>query len=364
MKKRLGMILLLITLVISACGTETAGTDSPDENTDALTIYTTVYPIQFFAEQIAGEAANVTSILPPGADAHTFEPTTKEMVEIAEADAFIYNGAGLEAYAEKIADAIESENVEILEASNGIDLKEHTHEGENASEEAEHAHEEGEDAHEEGEHAHEEDEHAHEEAEHAHEEDEHAHEDESAADDHEGHNHGEQDPHIWLDPMKSAEMAENIKNLLVEMSPEQEELFNQNYEDLKQKLTDLDQQFHDELKDKPKREIIVSHAAYGYWEQAYGLEQLAVSGLSPTNEPSQKELEQIIQTAKDHDLKHVLFEQNITPKVSEVVQNEIGADPLRIHNLSVLTEEDIADEEDYFSLMHHNLEQLNEALSE
>ena len=77
-----------------------------------------------------------------------------------------------------------------------------------------------------------------------------------------------------------------------------------------------------------------------------------------------EEVETIIETAKKHGLNHILFEQNITPKVANVVQNEIGAESLRIHNLSVLTEEDIENGEDYFSLMRENLAKLKEALSE
>ncbi|SIT00075.1 metal ABC transporter substrate-binding protein [Salimicrobium salexigens] len=165
--------LLALIIILTACGEESSGTDEQEQNSGGadgeLKIYTTVYPLQFFAERIAGEDASVESILPPGSDPHTYEPTSKEMVKMAEADAFIYSGAGLESYAEQISDSIQSEDVEILEASKGIDLEEHVHN---------HGEEEG-----------------------THEE-EHAHEEEASdgEDAHAGHNHGEQDPHIWLDP--------------------------------------------------------------------------------------------------------------------------------------------------------------------
>ncbi|TGB01379.1 metal ABC transporter solute-binding protein, Zn/Mn family [Halobacillus salinus] len=349
MKHVLKLSLLILSIfIITACSSETSSESSEKNAKDEkVKIFTTVYPLQYFAEQIAGDEAEVTSILPPGSDPHTFEPTTKEMIEIAEADLFIYNGAGLEAYAEKIADSVESEDVRIVEASQGIDLKEHVHEGE-ASREEEHAHEE------EGSH---EDEHAHEED--AHDEGS-THEEEG----HEGHNHGDQDPHVWLDPTLAAELAQNVKDQLVEVDPENESLYQQNFEDLEKRLQELDQTFHQEIEDLPKNEIIVSHAAYGYWEQAYGLEQIAVSGLSPTSEPSQQELEQIIEVANEHGLNHVLFEQNVTPKIAEVVRKEMDAEALRIHNLSVLTEEDVQNEEDYFSLMEGNIEVLKTALSD
>jgi zinc transport system substrate-binding protein len=111
-------------------------------------------------------------------------------------------------------------------------------------------------------------------------------------------------------------------------------------------------------------EILVSHAAYGYWEDAYGIEQLAVAGLSPTEEPSQKELKEIIETAKEHSIQYVIFEQNVTTQVAEIIQKEINAKPLKVHNLSVLTESDIANNEDYLSLMRKNLKTLDQAMND
>ncbi|MEC3882711.1 zinc ABC transporter substrate-binding protein [Halobacillus sp. HZG1] len=356
MKKLAIMLSFILTiLLITACGNEETATEQGNEKTGddngELNVYTTVYPLQFFTEKIGGETVNVHSILPPGSDAHTYEPTTKEMVKMAEADLFVYNGAGLEGYAKKISESIQPEGVEILEAAGDLDLKEHVHNhGEGA---------EGEDHHGEDEHAHGEDEHGHEEDEHAHEEDEHA----KGEDSHDGHGHGEKDPHVWLDPVRAVQMAEGIKNQLIEMNPEEEELYEENYEELQAKLMDLDQAFHERVESKAKSKIIVSHAAYGYWEEAYGIEQIAVSGLSPTNEPSQKDLENIVQVAESNNLEYVVFEQNITPKVSEVIQNEIGAEALRFHNLSVLTKENVKNDEDYFSLMEQNLDVLTQALS-
>ncbi|MFG6149808.1 metal ABC transporter solute-binding protein, Zn/Mn family [Halobacillus sp. B23F22_1] len=336
MKKTIGLLFIIFILILSACGEQTEDEEASNEG-EQLKINTTVYPLQYFTERIVGDDAEVETILPPGSDAHSYEPSTKEMVEMAEADAFIYNGAGLEKYAEKISESIESEDVEIIEASSGINLSSESHD-----------HENGEHEHEEGEHA---------------DEDEHELADEETAEE-DGHNHGGEDPHVWLDPVRSIQMAENIKEKLIEIQPDSEEQFEENFNALKADLESLDEDFHEQVEGQEKNEIIVSHAAYGYWEEAYGIEQIAVSGLSPSNEPSQKELENVIEVAEEHELNHVLFEQNITPKVSEVVQKEIGADPLRVHNLSVLTEEDIENEEDYFSLMKQNLEVLNEALTE
>ncbi|MGF2615989.1 ZinT/AdcA family metal-binding protein [Rossellomorea vietnamensis] len=333
MFKKVAGALSLSALILgaAACGNEnTNGNEVNSETNESLKVYTTVYPLEYFTEQIAGDEADVESILPPGSNPHNYEPTTDDMMKIAESDAFIYNGSGLELYAEKISEAVKSEKVKLIEASKGLELINHSHDHDHEKE-----HEDGHEQEEDG-----------------------THEDE-----HEEHEHGDKDPHIWLDPIRSIELAENIKETLVEIRPEQEDTFNKNFEELKRSLEELDQEFHTEIESLPENKIIVSHAAYGYWEKAYGIEQIAVSGLSPDNEPSQKELQTIIETAEEYGLKYVLFEQNVTPRVAEIVRKEIGAEALRIHNLSVLTEEDVKNDEDYLSLMHQNLEVLSEALS-
>ncbi|MET3507631.1 metal ABC transporter solute-binding protein, Zn/Mn family [Halalkalibacter oceani] len=347
------VLLSALFFLIVACsnneneaGDQEQGEEETDGATEALEIYTTIFPLEDFANKIGGEYVHVTNLVPVGADAHTFEPTARDMISVAEGDAFIYNGAGLEGFAAALIDTINGETVAIVEAAKNIDLID-TSDTE-PSEEG-HAHEEGES------HAHEE-EHAHEEDAHAHEE-EHAHEGEDAH----GHSH-DQDPHVWLDPILSISMAEEIKNALIELMPEQEETFSSNFAELKAELEALDAEFTAMVEQAEKDTFLVSHAGYGYWERRYGLTQVGISGISPTSEPSQRELQRIIEFAKENNLQHVMFEQNISTKVAEVVTNEVGAEPLYLHNLEALVEEDVQQEEDYFSLMRQNIESLRTAL--
>jgi len=342
-------IILVLSIFLASCNTQQQ-TSTPNQNettqqekVETLKIYTTLYPLEDFAKKIGGEYVEVESVMPPGADAHTFEPTTKQMMSIAEADAFIYNGLGMEPFAEKMAETLRNEKVKMVEATHDIETivhnEAHAHEEEQHSDEA---------------HAHEEEQHSDEA--HTHEEEQH-----SESNPH-GHDHGNFDPHVWLDPYRSITLAENIKNTLVELKPDAKEEFEKNYELLKAELQKLDEEFHQLADSKENPEMIVSHAAYGYWEEVYGIHQIPVTGLSPTDEPSQKDLEKIIQMANEKQIKYILFEQNVTPKVAEIVQNEINAEPLYLHNLESLTEEDRQNEEDYFSLMRKNLKALDKAL--
>ncbi|MCT2536917.1 zinc ABC transporter substrate-binding protein [Aquibacillus koreensis] len=363
----LAMTTILLIMLVSGCGGsgETASSNSNDDSKEVLNIYTTIYPLEYFTKEIGGDLVDVTSIITPGADSHTYEPTSKTMVDIAKSDAFIYNGAELETYAKKIKNALKDEKVLPVEAAEGLALIASTHEHEeDAHTEDNHGHEE--DTHTEDDHGHEEDthtedDHGHEED--AHTEDDHGHEEDTHNEngneqDIHDHNHGNVDPHVWLDPIRAINLAENIKDTLIQLKPDAAEEFEDNFQNLKSRLEELDNEFHHKLESLERNEILVSHAAYGYWEEAYGIKQIAITGISPSDQPSQKQLQSVINVVREHDIKHLLFEQNVRPKVAEVIQTETGVKSLEIHNLSVLTDDNIENGEDYFTLMYQNLEVL------
>ncbi|MGG4488559.1 metal ABC transporter solute-binding protein, Zn/Mn family [Metabacillus idriensis] len=353
--KKTGLIMTLVLMMGSVlAGCADSGNSSSEDGGDKLKVYATIFPIQDFAKKIGGDVIEVESVYPANSDAHTYEPSTKDMVAIAEAGAFIYSGFGLEGFADKATETLKSEDVKIIKAGEGIELADSSHSEEGHDD---HAHEE-----EHSEEGH--DEHAHEE-EHSEEgHDEHAHEEEHSEEGHDehAHDHGDKDPHIWLDPLLAVEMAENIKNGLTELQPESKEEFEKNFQTVKADLEKLDADFKESIAAADKKELLVSHAAYGYWEERYGIEQISVLGLSPTQEPSQKQLQTIVETAKEHNIRYVIFENNIDSKISDIVRNEIGAESLTLSNLETITEEDLKNKEDYFSIMKRNLETLKTAL--
>ncbi|PFA64049.1 adhesin [Bacillus sp. AFS015802] len=300
----MGLLLLLI-FVLSACGTDSA--QDGDKKKDTLEVYTTVYPLEDFTKKIGGEYVDVESIYPPGADEHTFEPSQKDMMKMAGGDVFFYVGMGLEGFVEGSKSLLENEDVAVMPASKGIEVH----------------HGEGEDDH--------------------------------------GHNH-DADPHIWLDPVYSKAMAKNIADTLSKEMPEHKDEFQANLKALTKDLDELDAEFQTMVDNAPKKTFYVSHAAYSYWEERYGLHQEAIAGLNSADEPSQQELKKIIEKGKKDNVKYILFEQNVSSRLTEVVQNELGAKSLTLHNLSVLTEEDRKKDEDYFSLMKRNINTLKQAL--
>ncbi|WP_042345121.1 metal ABC transporter solute-binding protein, Zn/Mn family [Bacillus massiliigorillae] len=318
-------LILLFSVFLSACGNSEKTGEKKEANKDGVsTIYTTVYPIQFLTEQIGGKYVNVQSVYPPGSNEHTYEPSQKDMIDMSDADMLLYIGFNLEGFINKSKSIFEKEDVKVIPV------------GENSLADHEKEHK---------------DEAIHE----SNNQEEHSDDD--------GHNHGDIDPHIWLNPEMMIHMAQEVKKELVSLNPQQEEYFEKNLETVTSKLEELDKQFKDTVDNSKKKPIIVSHSAYGYWEKRYGIEQIAVTGMANSSEPSQKELQKMMKLAKEHDIKYVLFEQNVDSKLTKIIQKEIGAKSLTLNNLSVLTDQNIKDKEDYFSLMEANITTLKKALN-
>ncbi|MFC5589945.1 metal ABC transporter solute-binding protein, Zn/Mn family [Sporosarcina soli] len=333
MQKRLYYIALIAILLLAACG-KTNEAEVPSEGESdgqALSVYTTVYPLQYFTERIGGEHVDVQSIYPPGADEHTFDPTQKDMMALADSDLFFYIGLGLEGFVENAQKTLKGEHVNMIATAEGIseDLLQEGHDNEH-DEETEHD----------------------------------EHDNEAAHDEHDGHDHhhGEFDPHVWISPVLSIELATSIKDALIEEMPDMKDDFEKNFQQLNDDLVELDNKFKEMANAAPSKTFFVSHAAFGYIADAYGLEQIAIAGLNSQSEPSQKQLAALVAQAKELNVKYVLFEQNVSSKLTDVIRKEIGAESLMLHNLGVLTADDVKNNEDYISLMEHNIETLSKAL--
>ncbi|GEK58309.1 hypothetical protein CHL76_09095 [Marinococcus halophilus] len=347
MKKQtaLGASILAGAVLLQACstGNENQQNASGDNNEDQqaqnekLDVYTTLFAWEDFARQIGGDYVNVENVVPPGSNAHSFDPTPQTLTNIAEGDLFVMTGSGMEGFAEEAKSTVEGQDVSVLEVTNNMDMLE-VSEGHS--------------------HSHGGDDHSHGEEGHSHGEEGHNHGEEGHS-----HSHGGVDPHVWLDPVRAQQAAESIKNELVEQMPEQEETFEENYQALASDLEDVDQGFQDVADNSDSNQFIVSHAAYGYWEERYGFEQIPVSGINAQDEPSVKEINEIVATAEENNINTILLEQNIPSQTAETVQEEIGADVAYLHNLSSVMEEDIENDATYVSLMKDNIESLDQALN-
>jgi zinc transport system substrate-binding protein len=313
MKKITALTLItVLMLILSACSND----DASESSDDKLKIYTTVFPLTSFAKEIGGDTVDVESIYPNGVDVHSYEPTQKDMTEYADGDLFIYTADELDPVAEKIKGAI-GEDTYFLSAADNLSEDELL-------------------------------------------EDEHHHGEDG--DDHEGHEHSESgDPHVWLDPVMSKTMAETVKDQLIEMNPEEEALYTENFNELADSLDDIDQSLKETTDNAARDTVYISHESIGYLAERYHFNQVGISGMN-NEEPSQHQLTEMIDNIEKQDVSFILYEQNIPSRIAETIQQETGTEMLPFHNLSVLSEEDDQNAT-YQSLMEQNIDSLEKALN-
>ncbi len=314
---------LIIILILAACSNE----QKSDDNSE-LTIYTTVFPLTSFVEQIAGDTVNVESIYPPGADMHSYEPTQKDMMSYSDGDLFMTTSNDLDPVAASITKTI-NDDTEVVETAADIDTAaflenqhDHGHEHEH-NEEDSHDHGEEEDSHD--------------------------------------HGHGALDPHIWLSPELATQMAEAVKNALVEHNPESADMYNKNFEALKADIGEIDAELTQVTENPVNTNIYISHESIGYLAHQYGFHQIGISGLN-NQEPSQRELTEIIENIEAENIPYILYEPNVSSSVTDVIRGETDTEPLYFNNLESLTQDDPEDAT-YQSMMRKNIETLDKALN-
>ena len=263
---------------------------------------------------------------------------------------FIYNGAGLESWTDKVIDSLSNKDLKVVEASEGVELIKSSHD----HEDEDHDHEGAEENHN---HEAEENNHNHEAAEnnHNHEAHEEDHE-------HEGHHHGPMDPHVWISPKNAKIEMENIKNALVELDKENADYYESNYQKYAKMLDELDAKYSEQLSPLPNKTIVVSHEAYGYLCKDYNLTQIGIKGVNAETEPDAKKMAEIINYVKENKITTIFTEELIDPKVSKIIADETGCLVKVLSPIEGLSEEQIKNNEDYFSIMEENLENLVGAL--
>ncbi|RCX18884.1 zinc transport system substrate-binding protein [Anaerobacterium chartisolvens] len=325
-------ICLVLTLgmgFLSGCSAK------PAENTSAgeekkLSVFASFYTMYDFTKKIGGDRINVTNIIPSGVEAHHWEPSPSDIASLKNADMFVYNGVGMEGWVDKVLESLKSDKLVAVDTSKSATLLEKSSSGK----EHEHEHE--------GEHEEEEHEAGHE----------------------EGHNHGDlkYDPHIWLDPMNAKKQMEAIKDALVKVDPSNKDYYEQNYQDNAKKLDELDKAFKDAASGFKTKDIVVSHKAFGYLCNAYGLNQVAIEGLNAESEPTAAKMAEIVDFVKKNNVKYIFTEELLSPKTAEAIAKESGAQVAVLSPVEGLEEKDIQAGQEYLSVMRRNLEVLKKAL--
>jgi len=300
---------LALPLALVACGD-----DESSSNTDRLTVAAAFYPVETIVRAVGGDAIDVVTLVPPGEEAHEYEPTPQQLTELAEADVVVYLGHGFQPNVEK---AIESlpDSVVRVDLLDGLTLLPVTEqlpgtEGETGGESLESG----------------------------------------------------DDPHVWLDPANMQSMTDTVATTLTEADPAGADGFAERAAAYDASLSTLDQEFTAGLASCATDVLVTSHRAFGYLAAAYGLTQVAIAGISPTEEPSAKSLEAVAAFAKDNGVTTIFFEENLPDDLAATVASEIGAETDVLDPVESLSTEQLDADADYLSVMRQNLAALTTGL--
>jgi len=313
------VFIMMIMLFISAGCSGDLDVDSQGSD-DRISVCTSFYTMYDFAGKIGGDKIRLTNIIPSGTEPHHWEPSPKDILAIEKADVFIFNGAGMEPWVEKILGSIRNEDLVVVETSKGIELLKGGHSHGNEQEDGE--------------------------------------ENVEAED----HDSAEYDPHVWLNPLMAKKQMEAIKDALVKVDPANADYYQKNYDDNAEKLDVLDKEYREALSKTTKKDIVVGHKAFGYLCEAYGIRQNAVEGLNSEFEPTPAKMAEIVKFIRDNDIKIIFTDGMSNPKVANTIAREVGAQTFVLNPLGRLTDEDIKLGKDYFFVMRENLEALKKAL--
>lgn len=299
------LLLLCFVLLLPACQEKQQTTTARDSNT--LQVVTTLFPVYDFARTIAGDKATVTLLLPPGVEAHAFEPRPEDAIRTAKAGLFIYTNRLMEPWAEKFVSGLGATKLTVVDASKGIVL----------------------------------------------------HPAEQEHDDHHQHEHPALDPHIWLDPTIAKTMVTTIAAAMVAKDPAHGELYRANAADLQQQMTQLDADYRVGLRDCKTRTLLHGgHYAFGYLANRYGLQYQAAVSVNADAEPTATQMATLVQQIRTSGVHYIFSEELVSPRLTETIAREAGVKVLALHNLHDLSKEDFQTGVSYLALMRRNLVNL------
>lgn len=301
-------------------------------------VVVTTYPLYTVMEQVGGDTVKLDKVIPYGSDIHTFRPSPKTMVAISRASLFVYSGAGLEPWSEQLLTNVSSAT-EVLDMSRYVMLIDHR------GGEVDAEHEETADEHEE--HGHEKD------------HDDEAHEHEHT---HEGHDHGAIDPHYWLKIDNMIAMTRTSVEALTRLQPHLKTTYESNAAAFISSLKTLKSQYRTTLGSCRQKHLVCNHNAFGYLAHDYDFEVIAVTGLSPDQQPSAKAMAKVVKLVRNEGVKTVFFEAFVSDSVARALARESGASVSSLQPLANLSADEAASKENYITIMRKNLAKIAEAL--
>jgi zinc transport system substrate-binding protein len=287
-----------LLLAATAVATVSACGGDPAPSADGkLSTVAGFYPLQFVAERVGGDAVAVTNLTTPGAEPHDLELRPQQVAQIAGAQVVIY----LKGFQPDVDKAVQAQaKGKVIDAATLVPLLTAT-----------------------------------------------------------GEEGGAKDPHVWLDPTRLSTIAAAVSAQFSAADPANAAAYADRLAKLQADLGELDMEYATGLKNCQRREIFTSHAAFGYLAERYHLTQVALSGLDPEVEPTPQQLASVAQEAKAKGATTIFYETLVSPKVSETIAREVGAQAAVLDPIEGLQP---GSSGDYLSVMRTNLAALQKAL--
>jgi len=292
-KKALILVGLLVVVFLGEILMFDNNTHAQDEK---AFIAVTSYPLYEISNTLIGDKIDVIKLIPYGVEAHAYMPSVKTMSTILKAKLFIYNGLGLEPW-------IKQDYKNAFDMSTLVRLNE------------------------------------------MNDKDEHHH-----------HDHGKSDPHYWLDILNMIKMTEGISQKLGVLFPEHKTLVEANALDYIKELKALETKYAQTFQNCQKNEIVVNHNAFGYLAHAYNFDVHSLTGLSPDEQVSAKNMKEITSLVKEEGINTVFFESFVSDKLSQTISHETGAKVKSLQPLANVTKEEAT--KGYIIIMQENLTKL------
>jgi zinc transport system substrate-binding protein len=296
----LAMVATLYTGVQQQASPSSSATTAAKEESSRLKVVTSFYPLYDFASHVAGDRAEVSSLIPPGIEPHDWEPTPGDVTRARNADLLIINGAGFENWASGIGAKA------LVNTTEGLDLG-------------------------------------------------------PAQKDEEGH--VGVNPHVWLDPVLAKHQVDVIRAALARADPANAAYYDENAKKFSSELDALDSAIRQELASCTKSDFISFHDAFKWFSERYGLVQHNIQGVSPEGEVLPQKIQETIQTARSLGIKVIYSEDLVDSRLSNVIASEIpGGKVLVLSPIEGVSSAERAAGIGYMEKMNENLANLKEGL--
>ncbi|MDD2214076.1 MAG: zinc ABC transporter substrate-binding protein [Oscillospiraceae bacterium] len=286
----------------TAAGTEVAATDAG--TTTRLAVSVSFDAMAEFVKAVGQDYVEVSTIIPSGTEPHDFEPKAQDLVKLSQADVFVYNGLGMEAWAEESAEAAQNDQLVTVIASDGVETITNT-------------------------------------------------------DQEEIQEHGQYDPHVWLGLSSAEQEIKNIRDGLIKADPAHQTAYEANCEAYLTQLNQLLTTYQDKFSQVSHKTFVTGHAAFAYLCRDFDLEQNSVEDTFAEGEPTAAQLGELVEYCKANQVTTIFAEEMASPAVSQTLADEVGATVETIYTI-----ESAEDELTYLERMESNLSKIYSSLSQ